>query len=121
MFSTLLLLFAAIMPCVVQPIPPARDFVQNDVEEEYTSPDSIFDLSDSEVPMKSPETHSPAINYLRALGLKIVMAYYDFTTWISIQSASIVAAIKDLFGNEAPRAEIVMQPAAAGDSHGCCA
>jgi len=121
MISLLLLLCAAVIPCAVQPIPPARDFVQNDIEEEYTSPDSIFDLPDSEVPMKSPETHSDAVNYLRALGLKIVMAYYDFTTWISIQSASILAALKDLFGKETARSEAVIQPASAGDCHGCCA
>lgn len=120
MISMLLLLCAALMPCMAYPIPPARDFVQNDMEEEYTSPDSIFDLSDAQVPMKSPETHSAAINYLRALGLKIVMAYYDFTTWISIQSASLLTALKDLFGSSHQIAEISV-PASAGDSHGCCA
>lgn len=119
MISTLLLLLAAIMPCVVQPIPPARDF-SNDMEEEYTSPDSIFELSDSQVPMKSPETHSPAINYLRALGLKIVMAYYDFTTWITIQSASIFTIISAFFAKNSGASDAA-HSATAGDAHGCCA
>jgi hypothetical protein len=121
MIALLFTLFAVGMPAMLQSIPAPRDLFHED--EQYVSPEGIFDLADDQLVTKSPEVYSPTINYLRALGLKIVMAYYDFTTWISIQSALMIASIQGLFASEKNTESTTAfagLSGAAGDSHDCC-
>ena len=94
------------------PVPAVH---QDLFESESRSPESIFELSDDQVHTKLPDLHSPLVTYLRMLGLKLVMVYYDFASWLSVQRDSILTSLKALFGNAPTQhAELSESPSPAG-------